>query len=1008
MNEKTMNREVDALIQKFQNDLNYYKNTSYSEAQVRLDFIDPLFNLLGWDINNSSGKSASEREVIVEETLRDESSAHGKRPDYTFRSFSERKFFVEAKKPSVDIVNGVDEAKQIRRYGFTAKLPVSVLTNFEYLVIYDCSMPVEEGDGSNHSAIIRYHYTEYADKFEEISLMLGKYSVYNGDFDNEWEKIEEKIQKLNVNTLFLEQINRWRINLAQSFISIKGEIPEDEINDLVQSYLNSIIFLRVCEDRGLERPYSLLNIANELSHKNLISKLKFSDKKYNSGVFSLLYIEELIDDDNFYFWTIIKDLYYPESPFSFSVLPSNILGEIYEIFLGSKLKIKDGIIEIVEKNINRDVVTTPTFIIKEILKETVSKHCKNLDVDKILESKFADISCGSGAFLLEIFQLLQDKIVEIYLALDDKTQIQEISKDTYKLNFETKKKILVSCIFGVDKDYNATKAAEFGLLLKLLENENEHTTDNPILPDLSENIIFGNSLIETKDIEHLDSSEVLDEINAYDFGDLKFDVIVGNPPYLTTEHMKHSILETEIEIYKTKYKTSYKQFDKYYLFIEKAIELLKDYGRLGYIVPSKFTRVDSGKNLRELLVKDRFLKSMIYFGQNQIFNDKTTYTALIFGRKNSKNYDNCFFFSEVIDFKRWKLQKNKSVEISADFIERLEEKNWILSAEQNNIIHRLYMRSLPLEVILGKGMITNGIQTSAKPYIQIPLKDDGEFVFFKYKGKNYKVEKEVTRPYYSTSKHSLFHTHKDVAPNSFVIYPYQKVEDKTLLIGLQEIQEKYPNLYIYLQDIKYILNHPKRSIQPTPKTQNEWHRYGRHHSLEIGNIKQKIIVGILSNGQKYPIDNNRTFISSGGTAGYCSIQVPDNIQYSIFYIQALLNSKYLEYFAFANGEIFQGGYISRGTKVLKNMRIVKIDFDNQISKKLHDDIASIQEEINKTYGLILEASKKPRDEIRLNRKLQKDTLHLKELLKILFNFGNNDNDIPEVKEIYSHVDNILK
>lgn len=1001
-----MKEEVEALIQKFQNDLNHYKNASYSEAQVRLDFIDPLFSLLGWDINNSNGKSASEREVIVEETLRDESSTHGKRPDYTFRSFSERKFFVEAKKPSIDISSGADEAKQIRRYGFTAKLPVSVLTNFEYLVIYDCSAPVEENDGSNHSVIIRYHYTEYADKFEEIALRLGKDSVYDGNFDNEWKDIEEKIQKLNVNTLFLEQINRWRLNLAQNFIAIKSGISENELNDLVQSYLNSIIFLRVCEDRGLEKPYSLLNIANELSHKNLISKLRSSDERYNSGVFSLSYIEDLIKDDSFYFWTIIKELYYPESPFSFSVLPSDILGQIYEIFLGTKLESKDGKIEIVEKYIDRDVVTTPSFIIRAILKETVYEHCKNLSIDKILESKFADISCGSGAFLLEIFQMLQDKIVEKFLLLDDKTQLQEIYRDTYKLKFEFKKKILVSCIFGVDKDYNAIKAAEFGLLLKLLENENEHTITNPILPELSENILFGNSLIETKDIEHLDDTEILNEINAYDFGDLKFDVIVGNPPYLTTEHMKSSILEAEREIYKTKYVTSHKQFDKYYLFIERAIELLKDYGKLGYIVPSKFTRVDSGKKLRELLVKDKFLKSMVYFGQNQIFDSKTTYTALIFGRKNSNN--NCFFFSEVIDFKRWKLQKNKCLEISADFIERLEEKNWILSAKQNVIINRLYMNSLQLESVVGKGMITNGIQTSAKPYIQTPLRDDGEFIFFKYNDKDYKVEKEVTRPYYVTSKHSLFHTYKNVTPNSFVIYPYKKIDDKILLISMQEIRVRYPNLYIYLQDIKPVLNNPKRSIKPKPSTQNEWHRYGRQHSLGIGEIEQKIIVGILSNGQKYPIDNNRTFISSGGTAGYCSIQVPDNVNYSIFYIQALLNSKYLEYFAFANGEIFQGGYISRGTKVIRNMRIIKIDFDNQFSKKLHDDIASLQEEINKTYGLILEAVNKPRDKIRLNRKFQRDTLSLKELLKILYNFGDNDSDIPEVKEIYSHVDEILE
>lgn len=999
-----MNQKVKNLIEKFQSEINHYKNTSYSEAQVRLDFIDPLFSLLGWDINNSSGKSANEREVIVEETLKNEKSTHGKRPDYTFRSFSERKFFVEAKKPNIDVINGADEAKQIRRYGFTAKLPISVLTNFEYLVIYDCSSPVAEADNSNHSVIARYHYTEYADKFEEISLKLSKESVYNGDFDNEWKRIEEKIQKLNVNTLFLEQINRWRINLAQSFIAIKGEIPEDEINDLVQSYLNSIIFLRVCEDRGIEKPYSLLNIAKESSHSKLIKKLRESDKKYNSGIFSLSYVEELINNDNFYFWTIIKELYYPESPFSFSVLPSDILGQIYEIFLGSRVIDNKGKIEIVKKDIDRDVVTTPTFIIKEILKETVYLHCKNLDIVEILESKFADISCGSGAFLLEIFQLLQDKIVEIYLKLNDKSQLQEVSRGTYKLSFDMKKKVLVSCIFGVDKDYNATRAAEFGLLLKLLENENEYTTNDITLPKLGNNILFGNSLININDTNDLSNTDIYD-INPFDFNNLEFDVIVGNPPYLTTEHMKNSTPKTEIDIYKLKYKTAYKQFDKYYLFVERAIELLKDGGRLGYIIPSKFIRVGSGKELRRLLAKNDFLQSIVYFGQNQIFEDKTTYTALLFGRKN-QGLDH-YYFIEITDFKRWLLNKNNFKNISIDFTHRLKEDNWILEIDKRKFIEHLQKISIRLDSIVGKGMIGNGVQTSAsKEYIHKPINEDNKFIFFNYNDQDYKIEKELTRPYFTTDSDSTFYTYKDLVPNSFIIYPYKRIDDQVLLVDLQELRSDYPHLYNYLHDIKNILSREKRDIKPEPKTDNEWYRYGRHQSLENCDVSQKLVVGILSNGYKYTIDNNRTFIGSGGTAGYCFINVPESVSYSIYYIQALLNSKYLEYFAFIYGEIFRGGYIARGTKVLKDMPIVKIDFNEKNSKELHDNIADLQEKMNKTYSLILKAKNNHREKIRLERIFSNDEIHMRDLLKTLFRFGNNDINVPEIQDMYENLNKL--
>ncbi len=124
-------------------------------------------------------------------------------------------------------------------------------------------------------------------------------------------------------------------------------------------------------------------------------------------------------------------------------------------------------------------------------------------------------------------------------------------------------------------------------------------------------------------------------------------------------------------------------------------------------------------------------------------------------------------------------------------------------------------------------------------------------------------------------------------------------------------------------------DNPKRDIKPTPETDNEWYRYGRHQSLDKCDVPAKIIVGVLSQGNKYAIDYYGTLISSGGTAGYCMITLPEDFAYSIYYIQALLNSKYLEWFSALNGEVFRGGYIARGTKVLKKFPIRLIDFQDR-------------------------------------------------------------------------------
>ena len=135
-----MNQDISKLVEKYVADRSIYLTDHYNEAQVRSDFLDPLFELLGWDIKNKAGKPTNERDVILEEPLKSGASENTKKPDYTFRLFAERKFFLEAKKPCVHI-NDVDApARQARRYGYTANLKISVLSNFEYLMIYDASV----------------------------------------------------------------------------------------------------------------------------------------------------------------------------------------------------------------------------------------------------------------------------------------------------------------------------------------------------------------------------------------------------------------------------------------------------------------------------------------------------------------------------------------------------------------------------------------------------------------------------------------------------------------------------------------------------------------------------------------------------------------------------------------------------------------------------------------------------------------------------------------------------
>lgn len=989
---------IKQLIKKYQSDRDYYLTNKYNETLLRSDFLDPFFELLGWDIKNSAGKPTNEREVILEEALKANASENSKKPDYTFRLFSERKFFLEAKKPFVKIEADNETAKQVRRYGFTAKLKISVLSNFEYLIIYDTSVKVEKEDTFQKALVKKYHYTEYESKFDEIKRLLGKEAVYSRAFDNEWKAIENKLNQYSIDNLFLKQINEWRKALGFEIHKHDPKIGEQQLNDIVQSYLNRVLFLRVCEDRNLEDYQTLLKFANTNDFKALIKKFQEADKRYNSGLFDQLLKDKIIENVSSIFWTIIKQLYYPESPYSFSVFSSDVLGSIYEIFLSEKLAIQNGAVELVKKpeNIDRDIVTTPTFIINDILRNTVLSKCKDKTDKEIQKLKFADIACGSGAFLLELFQLLNDILIDYYLK-NDKSKLIQTNINTYKLPFEIKRKVLLNCIFGVDKDYNAVEATKFGLLLKLLESEDVNSTNKtkPVLPNLSENIFFGNSLLNPKQVEKKNQTEV----NPFDFSKLRFDVIVGNPPYMKSEDMKN-ITPLELPLYKANFNSAYKQFDKYFLFLEQGLNLLSNDGTLGYIVPSKFTKVGASKKLRELLTEKEYLHSIVSFGANQVFADKTTYTCLLILNKKPQK---TFQYAEVKSLNSWKVREANAVKFASKKTEELDSDVWVLvPPELTNAYNKIVSQSEKLVDLIGDENIFNGIQTSANDvYIFTPTKEDKKHYFFSKKGVEYKIEKEITKPYFQTSSgEDNLNTYRTFKPNAKVIYPYTPTKTGVDVISLATIQKKFPLAYDYLQKHKAILNNPKRDIKPEPKTKNEWHRYGRHQSLDSCGLPQKIIVGVLSVGDKYAIDIHGTLISSGGTAGYCVVAVPETSEYCIYYIQAILNSKYLEWFSALYGEVFRGGYIARGTKVLKNLPIRKIDFFNAKEKTLHDKIVSTQKELISIYDQIDANAGNKRALTPLQAQFAREKANLEKLLAKLYDLDDDDLLIPLIKELY--------
>ncbi len=192
---------IKSLVERFERNHEQYTSSKYNETQARQEFINPLFKALGWDIDNEQGFAEQYKEVIHEDTLEIEGAS--KAPDYAFRIGGTRKFFVEAKKPSVKLETDIHPAYQLRRYAWSAKLPLSVLTDFEEFAIYDCRVKPDKSDKASVGRVALYSYQDYVEKWDEIATIFSKDAILRGSFDKYAEGIKGKKGTAEVDDAFL-------------------------------------------------------------------------------------------------------------------------------------------------------------------------------------------------------------------------------------------------------------------------------------------------------------------------------------------------------------------------------------------------------------------------------------------------------------------------------------------------------------------------------------------------------------------------------------------------------------------------------------------------------------------------------------------------------------------------------------------------------------------------------------------------------------------------------------
>lgn len=638
--------EIQRLMNKYNTlsaELGQRELREFSEANVRKDFIDPLFKALHWKTDDfheydveSYVRGAGFVDIVLKidgkPTIFIEAKRFGQVPSKTDRG-------VQTTLTGYKIyADWTAEERQVLNYaGMSVGVKWAILTNFERLRLFNAKTGVTVFDIEKPK--------DYLDRLEELSL-LTKHNISVGNID----KLESRVELPDIDLDFLNLLNDWRLKLSRNIFQNCQGMQLDKIKRIVQRILDRLIIIRYAEDRWvLEDPDQLKSTYETWMKTKTYQKLKLTgllkgifdgfDERHDSKIFAA---DEEVDEvlekiDSEVLGQIITQLYDQ----SFRKFTSDILGNTYENYLGHELALENGTLQLRPNEQLRKsggVYYTRPYVVDYIVKKTVGVALERIwgETEPLIRQgkyqegyrKFSDISdlkimdpaCGSGSFLIKAFHLISsyyeryNALVESIndnLAREAQNKRKEgENKDAWVLESRKlsvlegyEKEILRNNIFGVDLDPQAAEIASVNLVLQALRRGEKL----PLI--LEQNIRVGNSLISPRDgdlndffstpsLEHpFHWEEEYPEI----FARGRFDIVLGNPPHgglLTGEERR--FFGERFEIAKGYRNTAS-------LFIQRSSGILKKGGLLGFVIPKSLTFSEKWKTARTFIQENMCL-----------------------------------------------------------------------------------------------------------------------------------------------------------------------------------------------------------------------------------------------------------------------------------------------------------------------------------------------------------------------------------------------------------------
>ena len=891
-------------------------------------WIDELLSLFGCDVQNT-------QQVLTEHTLNKAERARlheiglsNTRPDYTLVNGRVKLAFVDAKSLDVDIENDKSVAFQIRSYGWSIGAPFSVVTNFEQLAIYDCSVMPDVNDDASYARLFLLKYDQYEEMSATLEAILNRGNVISGAtkmVHGKGSALDEK---------FSAMLGEVRKDLAKAILRNNQITSTQVLSYYVQTIINRVLFIRVCESRELETDGLLQQFAAQ-GFWDAFKACSYADfyERYDGPMFKKIPPLQSLTIDNDVFERFLRQLYYP-SPYCFDVIPLKTLSDIYDLFLGYELVVEGGNVTDAlraEFKKSNGAVTTPATIVSQVIECTLPETTLcNLSTQELLSLTIADIACGSGAFLIGVFDHLVKELEKRIARGEEIASGYAVQVgDRYYLTVEGKRAIINHCLYGVDINREAVEVAKMSLSLKLIDSylpsdfEAVGILGSQILKDVGVNIKCGNSLVGV-DIQDVCPSIVedmyqLQATNAFDwhtafpavFENGGFDYIVGNPPYVEVKNYNVALPYMAAYV-KQKYSSGKNgKTDLAMPFIEQGVRLLNEHGRLGYIVQKRFFKADYGKGLRKLLTSGHLLNGIYDYEETNLFANRITYVAILVCDRRA-DMNTYVWYANSAQHDHRILPCNTFTETPWNF--------------ENTELSALRLRLSESLGTLGQVChVKVGVQTLWNDAYQIKVNRiaDGKIYGRSIIDDDVVVEVAACRPLLC-NEHFAPLTRRDYT--TYAIFPYSvNDEGKVTELSISDFTTQYPLAGAYLQRYRSLIC---ENVETVPERDSSydadeyWHLFTRANNH--GAVYTKLCVPMTAQYPQASVILDRNIYCDNANMFF--IQLNDIDETHLYALAAIINSTIFNTFARSIANPQQGGYYKFNKQFLDPVPVPREEF----------------------------------------------------------------------------------